>query len=125
LKRFTPFIGFTGMALGFFPLFIAQNLLTAAIGCIFLGAMYGGGMTYYLMYCTVIVPPTQITISVSITTFILSAAGFLSTYLSLLLQWVLNVSITGIIPPLCVVLVLGAVLSVIAALKDRRATMVD
>jgi MFS family permease len=119
-KRFTPFIGFTGLVLGFFLLFIAQNPLIAAISCTLLGGMYGLGLTYYMMYCTVIVPPSQIPMSISITSFIMMTATFLSTYVSLFLQRLLNVSITGIIPPLCIVLALGAVLSIIAALKARK-----
>jgi MFS family permease len=119
-KRFTPSIGFTGLALGFFLIFIAQNQAIAAIGCVLLGGMYGLGITYYFMYCTVIVPPSQIPMSISVTTFVMSMGTFLSTYVSMLLQQLLKVSITGIIPPLCVVLVLAAVLSVIAALKAHR-----
>lgn len=119
-KRFTPFVGFIGMALGFFLLLIAQNPLIAVIGCIIVGGMNGLGLTYYMMYCTMIVPPVHIPMSVGITTFVISIASFLSTYMSQFLQWLLKVSITGIIPPLCIVLILGAALSIIMALRDRK-----
>jgi MFS family permease len=119
-KRFTPFVGFAGLALGFFLLFIAQGSVMAAIGCVLLGGMFGLGITYYMMRCTMIVPPSQIPMSISVTTFIMALGTFLSTYVSLALQRLMNTSITGIIPPLCAVLALGAVLSVITALKERK-----
>jgi MFS family permease len=119
-KRVTPFIGFIGMALGFFMLFIAQNPLIAAISCALMGTMHGLAMTYYLMHCTVIVSPSQIPISLSLSTFCMSVSTFLSTYVSLFLQWFLKVSIAGIIPSLCVVLALGAALSIILTLRVRK-----
>jgi MFS family permease len=119
-KRFTPFIGFTGLALGFFLLYIAQTTALAAFSFALLGGMYGLGFSYYLMYCTVIVPPSYIPMSISITATVLSIATFLSTYISLLLQSILGVSITGVIPFLVIVLAIGAVLSLIAAIKSRK-----
>jgi MFS family permease len=120
LKRFTPFVGFVGLTLGFLLLYIAQTPVIAAVSCTLLGGMFGLGLSYYMMYCTVIVPPSHIPMSVSITTTIMSVGTFLSTYVSLLLQSILGVSITGIIPPLMIVLGIGAVLSLIAAIKSLK-----
>jgi MFS family permease len=120
-KRFTPFIGFIGLVLGFFLLYVAQNPAIAAVSCTLIGGMYGFGISYYMTACTLIVPPSQIPMSVSITTMVMSVATFLSTYISLLLQTILGVSITGIIPPLTCILAAGAVLSFIAAIKSRKA----
>jgi MFS family permease len=119
-KRFTPFVGFIGLALGFLLLYIAQTPVIAAISCTLLGGMYGLGISYYMTACTLIVPPSQIPMAVSITTMVMSIATFLSTYISLLLQSIMEVSITGIIPILTIVLAIGAVLSLIAAIKNRK-----
>jgi MFS family permease len=119
-KRFTPFVGFIGLTLGFFLLYNAQTPLIAAASCVLLGGMYGLGLSYYMMYCTVIVSPSQIPMSIGITTTMMYIGTFLSTYVSSLLQNILGVSITGIIPPLMIVLVIGAVLSVILAIKNHR-----
>jgi MFS family permease len=120
LKRFTPFAGFVGLTLGFFLLYIAETPLIAAVTCTLIGGMFGLGLSYYMMYCTVIVPPSQIPMSISITTTIMSVGTFLSTYISLLLQTILGTSITGIIPLLTCILAVGAVLSFIAAIKNSK-----
>jgi hypothetical protein len=119
-KRFTPFIGFTGLTLGFFLLYITQTPALAAISCTLLGGMYGLGMSYYMMYCTIIVPPSHVSMSISITSTVLYIATFFSTYISLLLQSILGVSIVGIMPSLVIVLAIGTVLSFISAIKSRK-----
>jgi predicted MFS family arabinose efflux permease len=120
LKRFTPFVGFAGLILGFLLLYFGNTPLTAAISCTILGAMFGLGMSYYMMYCTVIMPPSKIPMAISITTTIMSVGTFLSTYISLFLQWLLKTTITGIIPVLAIILAAGAVLSFITALGSRK-----
>jgi hypothetical protein len=82
--------------------------------------MYGLGISYYMTACTLIVPPSQIPMSVSVTTMIMAIASFLSTYVSLLLQSVMGVSITGIIPPLMIVLAIGAVLSLVLSFFEQK-----
>jgi MFS family permease len=119
-KRFTPFVGFIGLVLGFFLLYIAETPVIAAISNTLLGGMYGLGISYYMTACTLIVPSSQIPMAVSITTMTMSVASFLSTYVSLLLQSIMGVSITGIMPFLMIVLAIGAVLSFIAAIKNRK-----
>jgi MFS family permease len=120
LKRFTPFAGFIGLILGFFLLYIAQTPVLAAVSCTLLGGMFGLALSYYLTYCTVIVPPSRIPMAISITTTILTIGTFLSPYVSSLLQNIMGVSITGIIPPLMIVLGIAAVFSLIAAIKSRK-----
>jgi hypothetical protein len=120
LKRFTPFVGFSGLVLGFLLLYIAETPVIAAIGNTLLGGMYGLGLSYYMTTCTLIVPPSQIPMAVSITSVVIGVSSFLSTYLSLLLQSIMGLSIIGIIPPLMIVLAIGAALSLIAAMKSRK-----
>jgi predicted MFS family arabinose efflux permease len=120
LKRFTPFIGFTGLACGFLLLYFGNTPLLAIISCTLLGAMFGVGFSYYLMYCTVIVPPGHIPTALSITTTIINVGRSLSTYISFMLQRALNTSVTGIMPVLAVILAVCATLSCITALRSRK-----
>ncbi|MDR0877037.1 MAG: MFS transporter [Treponema sp.] len=119
LKRFTPAIGFAVMAFSYWLLYGASGPAAACIACTLLGAMFGLGMSYYMMSCTVIVPPSQIPMAISITTTVMSIATFLSTYFSAGLQGIMGVSsITAIIPVLIVVLVIGAAVSSVGAIKN-------
>jgi MFS family permease len=121
LRRFTICIGFALMALGYWMLWSATSVSAALIANTLIGATYGLGSSYYLMYCTVIVPPTQIPLSVSITATALSIGGFLSTYFSTLLQTIMGVStIVDVIPMLIVVLAAGAVLSLVLSIVERK-----
>jgi hypothetical protein len=86
-----------------------------------LGASYGLGLSYYMMYCTVIVQPFQIPFSISITSAVLNIGAFLSTYCATLLQTITGAStIVGVIPVLIVVLSAGAVLSLILSSKMKK-----
>jgi MFS family permease len=120
LKRFTPFVGFTGLTAGFLLLYFGNTPLTAAISCTLLGSMYGLGLCYYSTRATLIVPPGQIPMALSVTSMMLCVGTALSTYISLLLQWLFKTSITGIIPVLAIVLAVGAVLSFIMAFGSHK-----
>jgi hypothetical protein len=100
-------------------LFFGKILLIVAISCTLTGAMFGLGLSYYMMRCTVIAPPSQIPMAISVTTMSAGIGSFLSTYISLLLQRLLETSITGIIPALAIILAAGAVLSFAMALGSR------
>lgn len=122
LKRFTPVVGFAAMAGSYMLLYSATSPAMALVACTLLGGLYGGGMSFYFMNCTVIVPPTQIPMSISVTTFGMSVSTFLSTYAATALQSILGVStLTEIIPTLAVILGVGAVLSLILAVRSRNA----
>jgi predicted MFS family arabinose efflux permease len=120
LKKLTPFAGFTGLACGFLLLYFGSAPLLMAISCMLLGAMYGVGISYYTMYCTVVAPPSQIPMAISVTTTIISIARFFSTYISLMLQRLFKTSITGIMPVLVMTLAVAATLSCITALRSRK-----
>jgi MFS family permease len=124
LRRFTICIGFALMALGYWMLWSATSVPVALIANTLIGATYGLGASYYLMYCTVIVPPAQISLSVSITATALSLGGFLSTYFATLLQTIMGVStIVDVIPILIVVLMAGAVLSLVLSMMERKKSL--
>jgi predicted MFS family arabinose efflux permease len=120
-RRFTICIGFALMALSYWILWSTTSAQAALIANILLGASYGLGVSYYMMYCTVIVPPAQIPLSISITATALNIGAFLSTYCSTLLQRIMGVStIVDVIPVLIVILTAGAVLSLVLSIAERK-----
>jgi hypothetical protein len=108
------------LAAGFLLLYFTNTPLTTAISCALIGAMYGLGMSYYMMRGTIIVPPSQILMAISVRTMFSCAAGALSTYISLLLRWLFKTLIIGIMPVLAIILAVGAVLSFAMALGSRK-----
>ena len=124
-KRSTPIIAYTIMALCFGLLYFSSSSLVAAIACTLLGAMYGLGMSYYFMHCTMIVPESRIPMSIGFTSFCMSVGTFLSVYVATFLQGVMGVStITEIMPVLIVTLAIGAALSAVFTVKDRKTGLV-
>ncbi len=125
-KRSTPVVSYTVMALSFCMLYFSYSSIIAAIACTLLGAMYGMGMSYYFMHCTMIVPESRIPMSIGFTSFCMSIGTFLSVYMSTFLQSVMGVTtITEIMPVLITTLAVGAVLSAVLTIKDRKTGLVD
>jgi predicted MFS family arabinose efflux permease len=121
LKRFTICIGFALMALSYWMLWTATSVPAALIANTLLGASYGLGVSYYMMYCTVIVPPVQIPLSISITATILNIGAFLSTYCGTLLQKIMGAAtIVDVLPVLIVILTTGAIVSLVFSIVKRK-----
>jgi hypothetical protein len=109
------------MAVSYWMLWSAASVPAALIANTLLGASYGLGVSYYMMYCTVIVPPVQIPFSISITATVLNIGAFLSTYCVTLLQNIIGTStIVDVIPMLIVILAVGAVLSLVFSIVERK-----
>lgn len=124
LGRFTICVGFVLMAFSYWMLWSAASVLAALVANVLLGAGYGLGVSYYMMYCTVIVPPAQIPLSVSITATALNVGAFLSTYCASLLQSIMSTStILDVIPVLIVVLAIGAVLSLSLSIREQKKSL--
>jgi MFS family permease len=124
LGRFTICIGFALMALSYWMLWSAASVPAALIATTLLGASYGLGVSYYMMYCTVIVPPVQIPSAISITTTVLNTGAFLSIYCATLLQNIMGVStIVEVIPALIIILAAGALLSLILSIAERKKSL--
>jgi MFS family permease len=124
LGRFTICIGFALMALSYWMLWSAASTPVALIANTLLGVTYGLGISYYMMYCTVIVPPVQIPLSISVTTTVLSIGAFLSNYCATLLQNIIGTStIVDVIPVLIVILAAGAVLSLVFSIVERKKSL--
>jgi predicted MFS family arabinose efflux permease len=125
-KRSTPIIAYTIMALSFGMLYFSSSSIVAVIACTLLGAMYGLGMSYYFMHCTMIVPESRIPMSIGFTSFCMSIGTFLSVYLATFLQGVMGVTtITEIMPVLIAILAIGAALSAVFTIKDRKTGLVS
>lgn len=124
-KRSTPIVAYTVMALSFAMLYFSSSSIVAAIACTLLGAMYGMGMSYYFMHCTMIVPESRIPMSIGFTSFCMSIGTFLSVYVATFLQGAIGVTtITEIMPVLIVILAVGAALSAVFTVKDRKTGLV-
>jgi MFS family permease len=121
LKRFTIAIGYAGMALCYWALYGSGNAPVMAIACTLLGATFGTGVSYYMMYSTMIVPAVHMPMSISVTTAAMGIGSFLSTYCSTFLQALIKAkTILEIIPILIIVLIVGAVLSLTITLVERK-----
>jgi predicted MFS family arabinose efflux permease len=123
-RRFTICIGFALMALSYWMLWSAASVPMALIANILIGASYGLGVSYYMTHCTIIVPPFQIPLSISITSTVLNIGAFLSTYCGTLLQKILGAStIVEVIPVLIAILAAGAALSLIFSIVERKKSL--
>ena len=121
LKRATPIFAYVLMALCFYLLYVSANPVIAGVACTLLGATYGAGMSYYFMHCTMIVPETKIPLSISFASFAMSVGTFLSVYVATFIQNIIGVNtVTGIMPILIGILLIGAVLSVIFTIRDKK-----
>ena len=121
LKRFMPVFLYGFMALSYVMLIVIPGVPMALIASFIAGAAMGTSMSYYYMYCTVIVPPSRVPTSVSITTTTMYVACFFAPYITTALQSIMNVStILEVMPVLTAMLAVGAVLSLILSLRDRK-----
>lgn len=120
LKRFTITLGFILQIAFFAVIYMTSSAAAGCIACVFLGAAYGLGITYYMTYATMIVPKEHVPMSSSIVVFAMGISTFLASYLPYGLQAVLGVDTIGaIIPVLIAVLGAGAVLSIFFGIKER------
>lgn len=121
LKRGTIIPAYALLTVGFLILILSKNVVSTAIACTLMGGAYGFGISYYNMRCTMIVPPSQIDNSISIVSATLGLGLFMSPFLSTILKGILGVdTLSGILPSLTVVLVIGIVLSIILTIRDKK-----
>ena len=121
LKRATIIFGYAGLCLSYLMLYMAAGPVMAGIACMLCGASYGYGFSYFFMRCTVVVPEKKISSSISLTTAIGGFGMFLSTYACTAIQNLLNITGIARILPLAITAAgIGAVLSVICTVMDRK-----
>jgi MFS family permease len=125
LKRITPVFLYGFMALSYVMLIVIPGVPMAMIASFIAGAAMGVSMSYYYMYCTVIVPPSRVPISVSITTTTMYVACFFAPYITTALQSIIGVvTILEVMPVLTAALAVGAILSLVLSLRDRKSNRV-
>lgn len=121
LKRATIIFGYAGLCISYLMLFLASSPVMAGIACTLCGASYGYGFSYFFLRCTVVVPKEKVSSSISMTTAIGGFGMFLSTYACTMLQKILGTTgIVSLLPIAIAVSGIGAVLSVICTVMDKK-----
>ena len=121
LKRATIIFGYAGLCISYLMLFLASSPVMAGIACTLCGASYGYGFSYFFLRCTVVVPKEKVSSSISMTTAIGGFGMFLSTYACTMLQKILGTTgIVSLLPVAIAVSGIGAVLSVICTVMDKK-----
>lgn len=121
LKRSAITAGYVLLTLCYVLLFFAPNVAVAGIACTLMGASYGHGFSYFFMRCTVIVPVEKTSSTISIVTAMGGLGMFLSTYATTLFQNIIGTdTIKSIIPLLILIGGIGAVISLVLALRDKK-----
>ena len=121
LKRATIIFGYAGLCISYLMLFLASSPVMAGIACTLCGASYGYGFSYFFLRCTVVVPKEKVSSSISMTTAIGGFGMFLSTYAFTMLQKILGTTgIVSLLPVAIAVSGIGAVLSVICTIMDKK-----
>lgn len=121
LKRATIIFGYAGLCISYLMLFLASSPVMASIACTLCGASYGYGFSYFFLRCTVVVPKEKVSSSISMTTAIGGFGMFLSTYACTMLQKILGTTgIVSLLPVAIAVSGIGAVLSVICTVMDKK-----
>ena len=109
------------MALGYTGLYFSKNIILVGIMCLILGAMYGLSFSYYLMYASVIVPPSKASLSISFANAAVYLGIFIGPYVPLVYQKVFSrETIVAILPYMIGTLVICGVLSIILSVRRRR-----
>ena len=126
LKRFMPVFLYGFMAISYVMLIVIPGVPMALIASFVAGAAMGVSVSYYYMYCTVIVPPSRVPTSVSITTTTMYVACFFAPYITTALQSIMGVvTILEVMPVLTAMLAVGAVLALVLALRERKQNRVE
>lgn len=121
LKRATIIFGYAGLCISYLMLFLASSPVMTGIACTLCGASYGYGFSYFFLRCTVVVPKEKVSSSISMTTAIGGFGMFLSTYACTMLQKILGTTgIVSLLPVAIAVSGIGAVLSVICTVMDKK-----
>lgn len=113
LKRRTPIIFSLVMALGFIILANTVSVTGVSIAVFCMGAMYGMGYSYYLMYASMVVPQSKSSLSISITNAAVYLGLFFGPYVCPLYESLFHVdTMATCMPYLAVTCFLYTILSI-------------
>ena len=120
-KNFIPVIFTIVMALGYTGLFFSRNILLVGLMCGILGAMYGLSFSYYLMYASVIVPPSKASLSISIANAAVYLGIFAGPYVPLVYQRVFSRStIVDVLPYMIGTLAVCGTISAVLSVRRKH-----
>lgn len=119
LKELSISIGYGIQTVFLIVLSLSDQPILIALSCLLLGAAYGLGMTYYMTYVTLIVPPVRVPVATSIVSFAMGISMFLAPYLPYALMSLVGLkTVLSTLPVLAGVLAVGCALSI--ASKGRK-----
>ncbi|AWW26503.1 MFS transporter [Acetobacterium sp. KB-1] len=120
LHRATIIPTYIIFAVGFFALFISTSFIVTAICCTLLGAAWGNAYSFYYVRATIIVPPSFVATAIGAVSAASGIAVFLSNFVANYLKGLLGTDIVGILPVLAGISSVGAVLSILLTVKNRK-----
>lgn len=107
LKHGSLVLSYIGIGVGFTILYFAPSIPFAMVGCTIMGGAYGLGMSCCFMEATIVVPPSRISLSISIASAVLGIGTFSSTYFATILKSIIKTDmLIDIIPVLIVVCII-------------------
>lgn len=120
-KRATPVFFSIVLGIGFLILAYFHNIYAIGFAVTIMGGMYGIAYSYYLMYASIIVPPSKASFSISLANAAVYAGIFSAPYVNSLVQKVFKYNtIAEGMPVLAVICGCYAVLSICILLFKKR-----
>lgn len=120
VKRFMPVLFFSICGISFILLSITSNVILISIFCMLAGGSYGISLSYYAMVLSEIVPESDMSLSMSYFFIVFNIATFLSPYVPLIIQKLLNVSTYNLsFFYIGILLAIGAVISLVNNMIKR------
>lgn len=123
-KRSASMFHYLLLPIGFLILFLTASLPATFVATIFTGLAYGMAMTYYPTQASFVVPAESRSAAVGLVSAAMSVGLFASTYVSSLIAAIFRVdTFASKLPVAIIVLVIGFILTVIFALRDKKHPM--
>lgn len=121
VKRACPVIFFGTFALAFIVLMMFGSKVSTIAACIIFGLGTGIGLSYFAFRGTIIVPKERMSIAVTIYSATMGIGMSLSTYVAMAIKAILHTgTFVSMLPVLSVVATVGAILSVILTINDKK-----
>lgn len=121
VKRACPVIFFGTFALAFIILMLFGSKVSTIAACVIFGLGTGIGLSYFAFRGTIIVPKEKMSIAVTIYSATMGIGMSISTYVAMGIKAVLHTdTFVSMLPVLSVAAVIGAVLSVILTINDKK-----
>ncbi|MDR1572783.1 MAG: MFS transporter [Clostridiales Family XIII bacterium] len=121
IRRAVIVIAFLVLAVCYLVLSFSNSVWLSGLMCLFVGASYGLGVSYYMMYASTTVSPRLVSMALGIMNANIGLAGFFSVYVSDLYRTVFNAeSLANSFLYVGLTLLICAVLSFVLALRAKK-----